>query len=297
MSFNKSQYIKIVRQNTNFNIGSKFSDWSKEYQKFLNDFNKQPNMQKYFNEDYENFLRIKQKTTRPATQTFLRDYEKTYNKYHNKYLQLLSKESATDDILKITPDYTTVPTDTGSILKEWNSYVTRQFTNQVEIDKNTLPNQFNLPTGYIQKLDAYNSFVQQKQRNPLMNFNMNISDLLLTESNPTPTTIKKDEKEAGFIKQNDNVYFKPQTSSDADLGQYIIEPLESNISLSRDERNNYIVSYQGKRKVFKPMEKNQAKVFIFMGAFEADRVQEYRKNRLIDFGFKKRIPGRTFVTY
>lgn len=296
MSFNKSQYVKIVRQNTNFNIGSKFSDWSKEYQKFLNDFKNQPNSDKLFNDDYQNFLRIKQKTTRPATQTFFNDYQKAYNKYYNRYMTLLASDSVTDDILKITPDYTTVPTDTGSILKEWNSYVTRQFTNQVEIDKNVLPSQFNLPTGYIQKLDAYNSFIQQKQRNPLMNFNMNISDLLLTESNPTPTTIKKDVKD-GYIKQNDNVYFKAQTSSDSDLGQYIIEPLKSNISLSRDERNNYIVSYEGKRKVFKPMEKNQAKVFIFSGAFEADAVQEYRKNRLIDFGFKKRIPGRTFVTY
>lgn len=296
MSFNKSQYVKIVRQNTNFNIGSKFSDWSKEYQKFLNDFKNQPNSDKLFNDDYQNFLRIKQKTTRPATQTFFNDYQKAYNKYYNRYMTLLASDSVTDDILKITPDYTTVPTDTGSILKEWNSYVTRQFTNQVEIDKNVLPSQFNLPTGYIQKLDAYNSFIQQKNRNPLMNFNMNISDLLLTESNPTPTTIKKDVKD-GYIKQNDNVYFKAQTSSDSDLGQYIIEPLKSNIVLSRDERNNYIVSYEGKRKVFKPMEKNQAKVFIFMGAFEADRVQEYRKNRLIDFGFKKRIPGRTFVTY
>lgn len=314
MSFNKSQLVEIVsfdelpnpniqatapiRQvQGNFSVGQNFQSWIILFEQFLSRFRKQLNFERYFQNFLRDFRSIIPRNRTDLSQGRIDNMRSVYNRYID-FIQINELQgNLTTDIKKVIPDYTTVPTDTGSILKEWNTYVTGAFTNKLEINKNALPSQFNLPIGYIQKIDAYNSFVQQKQQNPLMNFNMNISDLLLTESNPTPTTIKKDEKEAGFIKKNDNVYFKPQTSSDSDLGQYIIEPLKSNISLSKDERNNYIVSYQGKRKVFKPMEKNQAKVFIFMGAFEADRVQEYRRNRLIDFGFKKRIPGRTFVTY
>lgn len=315
MSFNKSQLVEIVsfdelpnpniqatapiRQvNGTLQLGQDYRTWTLLFEQFLSRFRKQLNFERYFKNflsDFRAIIPTRRRTN--LNQINIDNMRGVYERYFN-FIQINELQgNLTTDIKNVIPDYTNVPTDTGNILKEWNTYVTGAFTNKLEINKSAVPSQFNLPIGYIQKLDAYNSFVQQKQQNPLMNFNMNISDLLLTESNPTPSTIKKDEKEAGFIKQNDNVYFKPQTSSDADLGQYIIEPLESNISLSRDERNNYIVSYQGKRKVFKPMEKNQAKVFIFMGAFEADRVQEYRKNRLIDFGFKKRIPGRTFVTY
>lgn len=278
-------------------IGQNYRTWTLLFEQFLSRFRKQLNFDRYFQNFLSDFRAII--STRRRTDLNITNIENmrgVYERYLN-FIQINELQGKlTTNIAQVIPDYTTVPTDTANILKEWNTYVTGAFTNKLEINKNALP-QFNLPIGYIQKLDAYNSFVQQKQQNPLMNFNMNISDLLLSESNPTPSTLKKDVKEAGFIKKNDNVYFKSQTSADPDIGEYIIQPLENNITLSKDERNNYVVSYQGKSKVFKPMEKNQAKVFIFMGAFESDRVQEYRKNRLIDFGFKKRIPGRTFVTY
>lgn len=215
------------------------------------------------------------------------EFNKIYDNYKLKYELLIQSGNFTNDITKIRPDYGEIQSDADAVLKEYNRYVIGRVNNNLPIPDQAIPRQIlsNLPDGYINTLETYNSWIALKQNVPKGKspFNFDVNKLLITAL-PQPKPVKEKVIPTGFTELGVNTFFKKlegqlkNNYSDL-MGDYMIDGADKPCKLFMDKNYNYVVVQGDKRQVFKdPIE---ARKFCLLGGFEADKVQKYRSSSLI----------------
>lgn len=227
----------------------------------------------------------------PTTQTINSNINKLYNEYDNLYNQLLTDPRYTNDPANLLPDYGE-ERDENELIKRFNREILQRLDQQKEIPIDFIPISFRekLPEGYLNTLDAYNSFIQ------LINAPGSMGDFafdknkLLLSTLPKPKPVQQREVPSGFTEIGVNTFFKKlegqlkNNYSDM-MGEYIVPGSNKPCKLYMDKNYNYVVVQGDQRQVFKDPIK--ARTFCLLGGFEADKVQKFRSSKMVSKKLQK----------
>lgn len=227
----------------------------------------------------------------PTTQTIVSNINLLYTEYSDFYNQLLSDPRYTNDPANLLPDYGE-ERDENELIKRYNREVLQRLDKEEEIPIDFIPISFRekLPEGYLNTLDAYNSFIQQSK---IPGFNASFifdRNKLLLSTLPKPKPVQQREVPTGFTEIGVNTFFKKlegqlkNNYSDM-MGEYIVPGSNKPCKLYMDKNYNYVVVQGDQRQVFKDPIK--ARTFCLLGGFEADKVQQFRSSKMVSKKLQK----------